>query len=165
MYCNSLLSPCAGLTRAEGPRPGLSKWGWAGRGGLLTRQPPQPRPRAAKLDGHREKERKQGLPWDVCPGQLSGTWSFLGHRLSSGKMVVVLYEGTLQCPCTSWMGTLGQSLAQNLSSESASDTGNGCVLSFSKTATASIAVKFLFQFLSFWDLNWKGKATNLTYKG
>lgn len=38
------------------------------------------------------KGRQQGLPWEVCPGQIGGMWSLLDPRLSSGEMVALLYE-------------------------------------------------------------------------
>lgn len=55
-----------------------------------------------------------------------------------------LHEETLHCPCASRTGTVGERLAQSLSSEAVSDTGNGCVVIFSKAATAPIAGKFLY---------------------
>lgn len=83
-------------------------------------------------------------PGRCVPGQFAKMWSFPCGGLSSGETVASLHEETLHCPCASRTGTVGERLAQSLSSEAVSDTGNGCVVIFSKAATAPIAGKFLY---------------------
>lgn len=86
-------------------------------------------------------------PRKVCPGQFAEMQNFPRHGLASGGTVASPHDGNLRCPCASRAGTVGQRLAQNLSSEAFPDSGCHVVM-FSRTATSLIAGKFLYEKLN-----------------
>lgn len=84
---------------------------------------------------------------EVSPGQFAEMQNLPRRGLASGGTVASPHKGTLQCPCASRAGAVGQSLAQNLSSEAFPDTGCRVVMC-SKTTTSAMAGKFLYEKLN-----------------